>query len=136
MFFRSTDTLRDLFCCWPEALMNLSGPPVASALSQAGLPSTSLVVLHDSLGHKSLAISPKFGGSANGHNGIRSIMTASRIGSDFHRLRLGIGKNEDQNAADYVMASLSPVEREFWGPDGKGVDAAWKHIEKIIRESS
>lgn len=116
--------------------MNLSGPPVASALSQAGLLPTSLVVLHDSLSHKPLVISPKFGGSANGHNGIRSIIAASRIGADFHRLRLGIGKNEGQDAADYVMASLSPVEREFWGPDGKGVDAAWKHIERIIQQSS
>lgn len=116
--------------------MNLSGPPVATALRSAGLRPSSLVVIHDSLSHKPLVISPKFGGSANGHNGLRSIITALGNDSDFHRLRIGIGKNDGQDAAEYVMSRLSDDERSFWCRNGKGVDLAWKCIEKIVLQDA
>lgn len=109
--------------------MNLSGPPLSRALKSVGLRPTNLIVLHDSLSHKPQAISPKDGGSANGHNGIRSVISA--LGTDaFHRLRLGIGKNQG-DAAEYVLEKLSPAERAFWEDDGAGVDQVWSAIERI-----
>ncbi|KAH8107954.1 peptidyl-tRNA hydrolase [Cristinia sonorae] len=116
--------------------MNLSGPPVAAQLRTAGIPSLSLVVIHDSLSHRPLVVSPKFGGSANGHNGVRSIIAALGNNPDFHRIRVGIGKNDGQDAADYVMAKLSEAERNFWSHGGKGVDHVWKHIETIAQSAS
>ncbi|TCD68041.1 hypothetical protein EIP91_011585 [Steccherinum ochraceum] len=112
--------------------MNLSGPPLVSVLRRSGLPPTSLVVIHDSLSHKPMTISPKLGGSANGHNGIRSIIAALGQNSNFHRLRIGIGRNTGQDAVDYVMAKLSDHEKDFWIRNGKGVDLVWKNIEKIV----
>ena len=87
-----------------------------------------LIVLADSLSHRSLAISCKLGGSANGHNGVKSIISAFG-GMEFYRLRLGIGTNKGEgyvDAADYVMAMLSRREREWWA--GDGLDAILKEI--------
>ncbi|KAI9463724.1 peptidyl-tRNA hydrolase [Lactarius psammicola] len=76
-----------------------------------------------------LFLSPKFGGSANGHNGVRSLISA--LGTkEFHRLRLGIGRPES-DVADYVLTRLPNYERQFWAPDGPGLDLVWEHILKI-----
>ena len=48
------------------------------------------------------AVSQKFGESANGHNGVRSVISVLGT-SDFHRLRIGIGENEGVDAAEYVL---------------------------------
>jgi PTH1 family peptidyl-tRNA hydrolase len=108
--------------------MNLSGPPLSRALKSTGIRPNNLIVLHDSLSHKPQTISPKDGGSANGHNGIKSIISA--LGTDtFYRLRLGIGKNQG-DAAQYVLEKLSPAERAFW-EEGGGVDQVWSAIERL-----
>ena len=112
-----------------EAPMNLSGPPVSTALRKTSRAPSSLIVLHDSLEHKPTAVSPKFGGSANGHNGIRSLISA--LGTkDFFRLRLGIGRSES-DVAGYVLSRLPNFERQFWAPDGPGLDLIWEQIQKI-----
>jgi len=120
-----------------ESLMNISGPSIVQAYRQflsspnSG-PSQPLIVLADSLSHRPLAISPKLGGSANGHNGVKSIIAAFG-GMGFYRLRLGIGTNKGEgcvDAADYVMASLSRKEREWW--TGDGLDAVLSEIQQII----
>lgn len=111
--------------------MNISGRPVAALLrSTAGVPSN-LAIIHDSLSHKPRTISPKFGGSANGHNGVRSVITALGGDTDFHRLRIGIGRN-NADAADYVLSALPADERLFWSSQGDGVELAWKELSTII----
>ncbi|KAH9961265.1 peptidyl-tRNA hydrolase [Russula dissimulans] len=111
------------------APMNISGPPVRMALRRAASTPSSLIVLHDSLEHKPTSLSPKFGGSANGHNGIRSLI--SSLGTkDFFRLRLGIGRPES-GVADYVLTRLPSFEHQFWSPEGSGIDLVWEQIEKI-----
>jgi PTH1 family peptidyl-tRNA hydrolase len=116
----------------PELLMNISGKSVALALRAHIQPPTptSVIVLHDSLSHKPYAISAKFGGSANGHNGVSSVINA--LGDNrFHRLRLGIGRPEGLYH-DYVLEKLSDEERKWWGGNGEGVDTIWTKIEEII----
>ncbi|KDQ57395.1 hypothetical protein JAAARDRAFT_58018 [Jaapia argillacea MUCL 33604] len=120
----------------PKALMNISGSQVASALSKTSptRSPTSLILIHDSLSHKPLTISPKLSGSANGHNGVKSVISALGNQQGFWRLRVGIGKNEGVDAAEYVLSKLSREEREFWGR-GEGVDLVWKEVEKIMGKS-
>jgi PTH1 family peptidyl-tRNA hydrolase len=109
--------------------MNISGPPVHMALRKTARAPSSLIVLHDSIEHKPTALSQKFGGSANGHNGIRSLISA--LGTkDFHRLRLGIGRPES-DVAGYVLSRLPNFERQFWAPDGPGLDLVWEQIQRI-----
>ena len=112
-----------------DAPMNSSGPPVSMVLRKTARAPMSLIVLHDSIEHKPTALSLKFGGSANGHNGIRSLIAA--LGTkDFFRLRLGIGRPES-NVADYVLGRLPNFERQFWAPDGPGLDLVWEQIQRI-----
>ena len=112
-----------------DSAMNISGHPVSMALRKTSRVPSSLIVLHDSLEHKPTVLSQKFGGSANGHNGVRSLISA--LGTkDFFRLRLGIGR-PDSDVADYVLGRLPNFERQFWAPDGPGLDLVLEHIRTI-----
>ncbi|KAI0630405.1 peptidyl-tRNA hydrolase [Trametes polyzona] len=117
----------------PKTLMNISGRPVVQMLRSTAINPEHLIVVHDSLDHKPCSLSPKFGGSANGHNGVRSVIAA--LGGDpaFHRLRAGIGREGDP--ADYVLGPLSPQERQFWGPNGTGSDLVWRELTRVITKS-
>jgi len=116
----------------PKLAMNVSGKSVSLALRSRIKPSTnrSVIVIHDSLEHKPLRISPKFSGSANGHNGVRSTIEALG-GQDFYRIRIGVGRGVD--VASYVLESLSPKEQAHWcDPEGNGVSEVWNAIETIV----
>jgi PTH1 family peptidyl-tRNA hydrolase len=110
--------------------LNISRPPVQYPwFPRTAHASTSLIVLHDSIEHKPTALSLKFGGSTNGHNAIRSLIAALST-KNFFRLRLGIGKPES-NVADYVLTRLPNFERQFWAPDGPGLELLREQIQRI-----
>lgn len=116
-----------------EALMNISGRPVVQTLQNTAIKPENLIVVHDSLDHKPCTLSPKFGGSANGHNGVRSVIAALGGEAAFHRLRAGVGRDGDP--ADYVLGPLSPQERQFWGSNGSGADLVWRELTRVIEKS-
>ena len=113
--------------------MNISGRPVAHLLRTTAVEPERLIVIVDSLDHKPCSISPKFGGSANGHNGVRSVIAALGSCADFHRLRLGIGRGDD--VTNYVLGPLSPQEREYWSASGSGSELVWRELTRIIGKS-
>lgn len=94
-----------------------------------------MIVIHDSLSHKLEKVSYKLGGSANGHNGVKSVISALGGDANFHRLRIGIGRN-DVDAAEYVLRKLSQHEREFWGEDGEGVDLVLSEVERVLGQAA
>ena len=47
-------------------------------------------------------------GSSGTHNGLRSIV--SYIGEDFARLRVGTGRDERMDLADFVLSKIKDVE--------------------------
>ena len=92
------------------------------------------IILHDSIDHKPCTASPRFGGSARGHNGVRSIM--STLGTpDFYRIRLGIGYPPHGTPLEqYVLGKLSREEVDYWSPGGEGVEKVWEAIVRIIQD--
>ena len=108
--------------------MNISGPSIAKAFHDSVNVLSKMVVLADSLSHRVESVSVKLGGSANGHNGIKSIIAALGGEQGFYRFRLGIGR-DDSDAADYVLRQLSSHERRFWGEEG--LDLVLREIEKV-----
>lgn len=110
--------------------MNISGHPVATALKTLSIPPERMIVVHDSLDHKPMKVSAKWGGSASGHNGIRSIIASLGGTKDFHRLRIGIGRDQSDQA-NYVLGRLSPEERDFW-LYGDGAHAVWSALVKSM----
>ncbi|KAJ6594357.1 peptidyl-tRNA hydrolase [Mycena capillaripes] len=112
-------------------LMNISGPSIAAACRKRGLTPDMLIVISDSTDHEPCKLKYRLGGSANGHNGLKSIISA--LGSqDFHRLRVGVGRHSGMNLSDYVLGRLSSHERQFWS--GDGVDLVCDAIEKVAQK--
>jgi len=115
-----------------ESLMNISGPSIVATFRKTVHSPSSLIVLADSLDHNPETLSVKLGGSANGHNGIKSIISALGGEKGFYRFRIGIGRSESDQAL-YVMCKLSSHERQFW--DDQGFDLVLAEIERVARKS-
>ena len=95
----------------PRTFMNHSGEGVVYLLTRfAGIPGD-LVVIYDDMDLPLGTIRIRPGGSAAGHNGIKSII--SRLATqEFPRVRVGIGGlPEGTQGMDYVLGSFSPAER-------------------------
>ncbi|KAF6241673.1 hypothetical protein HO173_000384 [Letharia columbiana] len=100
-------------------LMNVSGPAVATAwktflrdLPNEDRTRAKLVVVHDELESPLGKIKLKVGGSARGHNGLKSCVS-SLGGMAFSRIGVGIGRpesRESRDVANYVLKKMSVVE--------------------------
>lgn len=94
-----------VFLIKPQAFMNNSGR-VIPWLTKQGIKAENVIVVHDELELPFGKLALKKGGSARGHNGLRSIITS--IGEDFYRLRFGIGRPEQkEQVAAYVLQDFS-----------------------------
>lgn len=100
--------LKPIYLVKPLTFMNRSGQ-VISFLTKKGIKPEEILVVHDELEKGFGNINIHFGGSAHGHNGLRSIMEV--IGQDFWRLRFGIGRPIDKSeVSDYVLSNFSKEE--------------------------
>lgn len=110
----------------PQTFMNNSGE-VIPFLNKQGIKAENILVVHDELEVPFGKVKSKFGGSAKGHNGLRSII--SYCGLDFMRLRVGIGRPEHKEmVGDYVLQSFS----ELPGEVDALIDQAVVMIEQLV----
>ncbi|KAL0569036.1 hypothetical protein V5O48_012932 [Marasmius crinis-equi] len=123
------DTSMQLTLFKSKSAMNISGPSIAEAFRSTVKHPNALIVLHDSMSHNSETLSACLGGSANGHNGVKSIIGALGGKQDFYRFRLGIGERGGTDAANYVLGRLSSHERQFW--QDEGLEEVLEEIEKV-----
>ena len=118
--FVSRDPISLTYTLWQSpSLMNVSGKGVAAAYKSflRELPSDEratarLVVLHDELEQPLGKIKMKVGGSAKGHNGIKSVMW-SLGGAEFIKIGVGIGRPESRDSAavaNYVLKRMTAAE--------------------------
>lgn len=92
----------------PLTFMNTSGE-VIPWLTKKGIKGDQIVVVHDELEKPFGSKLVKFGGSAKGHNGLRSII--GMIGMDFWRLRFGIGRPQGESSvSDFVLQPFNQQE--------------------------
>jgi peptidyl-tRNA hydrolase, PTH1 family len=114
------------FTLWQSpSLMNVSGPPLVAAWRQfvrdEGADGARLVVVHDELEAALGSVKvKKGGGSARGHNGLKSIEEAlcgTRMGDgawEYVRIGIGIGRpasRDSSEVADYVLRKVTPQEK-------------------------
>lgn len=99
----------------PLAFMNLSGQVVGELCRKNAIAADRVLIVHDELDLPLGTLRLKFSGGLAGHNGLKSV--AAHLGTrDFVRLRLGIGRpDDDQGMAEYVLRSFLPGEWEVVG---------------------
>lgn len=100
-----------LLLCKPQTYMNLSGEAVAPLARFYKIEAKDILVVHDEIDFVTGRLALKLGGSAAGHNGLKSII--QKFGSaDFYRLRIGVDRPAVSNqVADWVLSSFKPEER-------------------------
>jgi len=102
---------REVLLIKPQTFMNSSGA-VWPLIAKKGIKPEQVLVAHDELEKKFNTFQIRLGGSARGHNGLRSLIAAT--GENFWRLRLGVDRPEDKNIVpDYVLASFPAAQKEL-----------------------
>jgi peptidyl-tRNA hydrolase, PTH1 family len=95
----------------PETLMNASGESIQALAHFARIEPSEILVIHDELEIPFGFISMKEGGGLGGHNGLRSSVACLGT-NNFYRFRIGIGRPNHPNIADYVLSNFSVSERK------------------------
>jgi PTH1 family peptidyl-tRNA hydrolase len=101
----------DLHLIKPMTYMNLSGESVSACRHFYKIDPEQVLIVYDdvSLPLGKLRLRP--GGSAGGHNGMKSLI--QHLGTDqFPRLRLGIGGTEKSSLSGHVLGKFGPNEQE------------------------
>jgi peptidyl-tRNA hydrolase, PTH1 family len=102
----------------PQTFVNLSGRAVSGLMHKLRLTPEDIIVVHDDLDLPLGRIRIRKGGSAGGHNGIRSIIAETGT-EEFIRIRIGIGRPDRSEAAvtrnrdvkDHVLGDFAGEER-------------------------
>lgn len=93
----------------PQTYMNNSGRAVQAAAAFYKIPPAQIIVLQDEIDLPVGKLRIKKGGGANGQNGIRDIDAA--IGTDYWRIRLGVGRPQHGEVHGHVLSNFSKDER-------------------------
>ena len=95
----------------PLTFMNVSGHAVQKVKNFYGIDPNNIVIIHDDIDLELGKIKFKKGGGDGGHNGLKSIIKL--IGSEFNRIRIGIGRPEKINVSSYVLNNFPEKEVSF-----------------------
>jgi PTH1 family peptidyl-tRNA hydrolase len=87
----------------PETFMNLSGLSVSDLFSWYKCEHNELILLYDDADLPAGSIRVREKGSAGTHNGMKSVIYQLGF-DDFPRVRIGIGKPEGRDMADFVLS--------------------------------
>ena len=110
----------------PTTYMNLSGEAVRQAVDFYKVSPDHVLVISDDTSLAVGRLRIRKGGSAGGHNGLKSII--QHLGSDqFPRIKVGVGEkpHPDYDLADWVLG-------KFVGEDKKTIDAAVKRAADAV----
>lgn len=95
----------------PTTYMNLSGEAVALLMGRYKVEKDDVVVVYDDIDIPSATVRARRSGSAGSHNGMKDIV--SRIGTEFKRIRMGVGKPpENVPLIDFVLMNELANDRE------------------------
>lgn len=111
----------------PQTYMNASGEAVMKIVRSKRLKPEEIIMVADDINLDPGVIRFRFDGSDGGHKGLRSVIGA--IGQSFYRLRIGVGKNIDKSAEDYV---LMPIEGKEMAVFDDIVDKVTQNLIKYL----
>ena len=133
---------QDVLLAKPETFMNLSGLSVAALIQEFEISSENIIVLYDELALPLGTIRIRERGSANGHNGVKSI--SGVLGTEeWLRIRIGVGRQRKDVAAladgreikaggkDYL---LSPMRKQELAVLDEVLDRVKDAVEVVLTE--
>ncbi len=99
----------------PTTLMNRSGMALGEAAAFYKIPAERVIVLHDEISFEPGVIRIRRKGSAGGHNGLKSIISA--VGDEFPRVKIGVGKKPtpEYDLVDWVLGKFSEADLTAMG---------------------
>ncbi|XP_028271121.1 probable peptidyl-tRNA hydrolase [Parambassis ranga] len=96
----------------PKLLMNVNGVSVAKAAGKYGIKPEDILLVHDELDKPLGKIAIKHGGSARGHNGVRSCVDCLQT-DVMPRLRVGIGRPTGKTSVErHVLSRFTSEEQK------------------------
>nr|XP_014016054.1 unnamed protein product [Salmo salar] len=96
----------------PRLLMNINGVSVAKAAGKYSIKPEHILLVHDELDKPLGKLAMKQGGSARGHNGVRSCVECLQT-DVMPRLRVGIGRPSGKTSVDrHVLGRFSQEEQK------------------------
>ncbi len=115
----------------PLRMMNVSGGPVSYVMKYHRVALGELLVVHDDIDLPFGRLRVRSGGSAGGHNGVKSV--AKALGNPgFWRLKIGVGRPPSvMDPADFVLKRFRSAER---GVIEQAVDAAAEVAELWVKD--
>ncbi|CAN5858017.1 aminoacyl-tRNA hydrolase [soil metagenome] len=120
----------DLLLVKPTTFMNLSGQAVQAYMAKSGFKPEHILVVHDDLDLPLGRLRLKQGGGAGGQRGVKDIV--SRIGPDFARLKVGIGRPPERwTVENWVLSKFRPEETTLLEAV---IAAAADAVEQVVAE--
>ena len=128
---------QDVLLAKPETYMNLSGLSVAALIQELDISREDLIVLYDELAFPLGRLRINERGSANGHNGVKSISGA--LGTEeWLRIRIGVGKQTladgreiKAGGRDYL---LTPMRKQGLAVLDEVLDRVKDAVEVVLTE--
>jgi PTH1 family peptidyl-tRNA hydrolase len=106
-----------------DTFMNLSGTPLSGLMKKKNVAPENLLVVHDDLDMEFGRIKIRWDGGDGGHKGVRSIADNLQTPM-FYRMKIGIGREPDIPADEYVLGRFQGDEaRALGGVIDRAVDA-------------
>ncbi|WP_263382618.1 aminoacyl-tRNA hydrolase [Granulicella arctica] len=128
---------QDVLLAKPETFMNLSGLSVAALVRELELerPSEDVIVLYDELAFPLGTLRINERGSANGHNGVKSVSGA--LGTEeWLRIRIGVGKPALEDGREIKAGGkdylLSPMRKQELAVLDEVLDRAKNAVEVVL----
>lgn len=95
----------------PQTYMNLSGEAVLELVKKYKFSLDEILIVLDDIDIEAGTYRYREKGSGGTHNGLRNIVQLLKS-QDFKRIRIGIGKDERMDLADYVLSKISKENKE------------------------
>ena len=103
---------QDVRLLLPTTFMNASGKSVVPFAKFYQVAPETMLIAHDELDMNPGVIRLKTGGGHGGHNGLRDIVP--HLGSNFHRLRIGIGHpGSKERVSGHVLSKAPSSEQDL-----------------------
>lgn len=118
--------LGDIILAKPLTFMNLSGDAVAELKKYFKVSNQDILIVLDDIDLPKGAMRFREGGSAGTHNGLRDIV--KKVG-ETPRIRIGIGKPDGMDLADYVLSNIDMMSKE---EIDKAIDIAIEKIKEMV----